>query len=128
MALRTNKAEWLEFLTNIGIPDEPAETYASTFQQQEVSIPLLKYIPDEELNKTYGVAIGGHRLRLRHGVEQLREQANANQPFTSTPAVRPLVRHQPPQLQENMNPSSFRAFERHWLAYKKTGRPTLRQL
>ncbi|MEL6802194.1 MAG: DDE-type integrase/transposase/recombinase [Bacteroidota bacterium] len=119
MALRASKAEWLEFLTNIGIPDEPAKTYASNFQQEEVSISLLKLISDEELNKTYGVTIGGHRLRLRHSVEQFREQTNADQSTSSTPVVRPLVRHQPPQLQENMNPSSFRAFERHWLAYKK---------
>ena len=38
---------------------------------------------------------------------------------TNPQSHRPHVRHQPPQLQPSMTPSSFRQFTSHWTMYKK---------
>ena len=119
MALRTSKAEWLNFFSSIGISDDHATRYTATFQEQDVSISLLKFISDEELHKTYNVALGGHRLRILHGLEQLHGQTNTRQSSNTTSTSKPIVRHQAPQLQQSMNPSSFRAFVAHWAVYKR---------
>ena len=119
MALRTSKEEWLHFLASIGISEDYASKYAAKFQEQDVSIPFLKFISDEELRHTYMIELGGHRLKLRHGVEQLQDHRNAGQTPSTAPVSKPLVRHQPPQLQQNMNQSAFRAFVTHWNVYKR---------
>ena len=115
MALRTyNEPEWKKYLIELGIPEEFAKRYASNFVAQQVSPDLLRFITDAELRDTYGVKLGGHRLMIMHRAGQ-----PASQPQMITTSNRPQVRHQAPQLQPKMTPSSFRAFQSHWTVYKQ---------
>ena len=117
MALRANQKQWQEHLSNLGIPESHSEEYARTFIEQDVSPDLLKFISDSELQDTYHIQLGGHRLAIRHSVKQLGNQHTTEQ-LTNPLSFKPNVRHQPPQLQPNMTPSSFRAFKSHWEVYK----------
>ena len=119
MALRTSKAEWSAFFKNIGIPDTYAEEYSSTFSEQQVPKIHLKLISDGELQETYGIALGGHRILIRHS--SMAPSAEAPR----APAPSNLVRHKSPQLSPSMSPSSFRAFVSHWTIFKQlVGIPT----
>ena len=115
MALQLFSVEkWKHYLNEIGIPNPHAEEYAITFNKHQVPHSLLRIITDEELRETYEIEIGGHRLLIRHN----NTAASTASPSNVTQASRPLVRHQSPQLQPTMSPSSFRAFASHWAVYK----------
>ena len=124
MALRTgstlSQEEWQKFFSGIGIAEKSSKKYAATFHEHEVQQDLLKYITDDELQDTYLVQLGGHRLAIRHSLDQ---QPHSSQEGTSSSSsnsfTKPHIRHKPPQLQPQMNPSSFRAFSSHWEVYKR---------
>ena len=116
MALRATltKDEWIMHFNSIGIPDEYAEKYAVTFHSQQLQLSLLKYIEDVDLRNIYGIQLQGHILAIKHSMDQIQPPAISVQPTSH----RPQIRHQSPQLQPTMNPSSFRAFITHWDVYK----------
>ena len=114
------KSQWVIYLTDLGIPEQNAKEYASKFLEQQVSIKLLKFITDEDLKETYGVKFGGHRLAIRHTTDSDSSVATTAQTATTQVAGHnSQVRHHPPQLNPNMNTSSFRTFAEHWEVYKK---------
>ena len=120
MALRTrgtvSEKEWKEHLNSIGIPDPYAEEYAATFCKHQIPKHFITRIPDNELRDTYEIELGGHRLLIL-----LSGESTAATPSTlmNTQQSKPNVRHQSPQLQPSMTPSSFRAFVSHWTMYKR---------
>ena len=113
MALRTmNHQEWVAFLTSIDIPQQDADKYSIKFSEQQIHVKHLKFISDEDLQQLFDVKILGHRLAIRHHLDEP----------NGTPAshnIKPQVTHKPPQLKPNMNSSSFRAFITHWNVYKQ---------
>ena len=117
MALRTNQKQLQQHLCSLGIPEPYAEKYATTFVEQDVTPELLKLVSDSELRDTYQIELGGHRLRIRHGASQFQSQQTNEQPISMF-NNKPNVRHNPPQLNPKMTPSSFRAFKSHWEVYK----------
>ena len=121
MALRImNKPEWVTYLTSIGIPEQHAKMYASKFVEQQVQKKFLKFIPDAELQETFGVHMSGHRLAIRHSMDEPQTSLTATPaPSTSNVGHRPHIRYHPPQLKPKMTPSSFRAFNSHWVVYKQ---------
>ena len=125
MALRTGSSltlsgeEWQTTFLNIGISENFSSQYAATFHEQEVQKALLKHVSDEELRDVFSIKLIGHRLAIRHSVNQLSLAPDEPSSGGNVPIVKPQVRHTPPQLQPKMTPSSFRAFLSHWKVYKQ---------
>ena len=55
-----NKAEWVTYLTSIGIPRQDAVGYAPEFVQQQVQKKSLQVLTDEELQESFGFQLRGH--------------------------------------------------------------------
>ena len=114
MALRIfEEPEWEHYFNSIGIKDTLAKQYAGKFHAEQIPQSYLKHLSDEELRETFGVKLLGHRLLIRHANTEPEPSSSVNRTHQS------LVRHQAPQLQPSMTPSSFRAFVAHWQVYKK---------
>ena len=115
MALQIPTAdEWKTYLIGIGISDPHATEYAETLNRQQIPKDLIGLLSDDDLLNTYQIKLGGHRLLIRHH----NPPAQTAAPQATTQNSRPHIRHQSPQLQPSMSPSSFRSFVSHWKVYK----------
>ena len=104
MVLRTGSGDWQELLTKIGIPAEPARTYAKTFAEESITKDSLTMI-DREVLKEQGVTTMGHALAI---LKLAKEKPLISDSYTKAPEVKL------PQLHSGMTSQQFRKFRIDW--------------
>lgn len=97
MALRAgclSKNEWKDHFITIGISEEDAKRYATTFYDHKMQIPLLKYLSDSDLEEKFFIATTGHRLAIKHMTTE--PTAPPLPALQQAAHPRPQIRHQAP--------------------------------
>ena len=114
------KEDWIQFFIAASIPDDAANSYATTFVENCITESLLPQL-DRQFLTQLGITIIGDILCILKETEQQQTSPSSIPPtnITTTPSTTTSTPVNPPRVPPEMTHPQFQKFKIDWDVFKQ---------